>query len=145
MDIAKNLRQIMKKQKISISALERKAGVTVGSVQNILYKRSKNPGIETLLNISKALQTPLYVLIASTEDDISPTLQKTSAPWDINLYADAVIVVKNLILNNDLSLNQREFLECVNKIYEYSQKSLKDKIDLTFAEWTIEEKKAKKT
>lgn len=138
MDIPKNLRHIMEKQQLSINALERKSGVKPGSVQNILYGRSKNPGIETLLALAKALNISLNTLVYSSEDDVDFSL-----PWNADLYTEAVITVRNELHRLSFFLKRKEFLECVYKIYEYSQKSQKDKIDLTFATWLIEEKKAR--
>ncbi len=138
MSIAKNLRAIMQKKGISINALERMAGVKPGSVQNILYGRSKNPGIETLMAIANALGIALDEL---HEGSIS--FSGASISWDINLYTKSAEAVRDILHSESRALSKREFLECVDKIHEYSRASLKDKVDYTFAKWLLQEKSPK--
>lgn len=138
MSIAKNLRAALQRKGISINAIEKMAGVKPGSVQNILYGRSKNPGIDTLVAIANALNIPLDEL-----RDGSFSFSKISTAWDIDLYTKSTEMVRDILHNDSVTLNKKEFLDCVDKIYEYSKESLKDKVDLTFAKWFVQEKFSK--
>lgn len=135
MSLSQNLRTIMKRKSISINALERTAGVKPGSVQNILYGRSKNPGIETLIAIANALSASLEELRG-----VASPISESDVEWDKNLYTEAAHVVCQTMNHESFATTKRDFLECVDKVYEYSKKSKKDHIDQTFAKWLLQEK-----
>lgn len=139
MSLSKNLRSILQKKGISINALERTAGVKPGSVQNILYGRSKNPGIETLLAIANALNIDLSEL-RSDVYLVSPS----STDWDMNLYAKTLETICKIMNEEAFVSNKRDFFDCVENVYEYSKKNSKDRVDYTFAKWFLREKFQKK-
>lgn len=139
MSLSENLRAILQKKGVSINALERTAGVKPGSVQNILYGRSKNPGIETLMAIANALNIDLDEL-----RDTTSVISQTNIHWDVLLYTQTIEAVFKVMSSEDFVTNKRDFLECVDKIYEYSKENLKDKVDHIFAKWLLQEKFQKK-
>jgi transcriptional regulator with XRE-family HTH domain len=123
---------------ITIPALERKAGVKTNAVRNILTGRSKNPNIDTLKAIARALECSLEELIASEQTEgnlISET--RLAKVEDTTLYVQIVDNVLKEYNKKNIAPTISKLNIVVLEIYSYLH-SKKKAIDVDFIEWMVE-------
>lgn len=136
--IAIKLKEIMEEKSITANALEKKAGVKVSSVQNIIYGRSKNPGIDTVKAIAKALGCTLYDLIDSEEASSFHIAEQTEKEWSMPLFIDALKSVEALMKQKGIKPSYKMALSFANEVYAYSKLSNKATADYDFTRWLFE-------
>src|SRR3990167_5687629 len=133
---------------LSIAELERRAGLTIHSVRNILKDRIKKPNIHSLQAIAAAMDCSLMDLVDS------PTRMQEGATRDINFphkktrisppvkHPDLILActksILDLIAEHDLKTSVDDFMDIVRKVYVYSSKGSSQTVDMRFAEWLIE-------
>jgi transcriptional regulator with XRE-family HTH domain len=137
--------QRMEAKNFSIAELERRAGLSIHSVRNILKGRIKKPSAQSLQAIAEALDCSIIDLMNKTT--ASSELQgyeleskfKKSPPLEYpSLMKDCTSTVLNLIKNDEVNVTVDVYLDIVKKVYFYSSKEEPRKIDVRFAEWLIE-------
>jgi len=136
--IAIKLKEIMEEKSITANALEKKAGVKVSSVQNIIYGRSKNPGIDTVKAIAKALGCTLYDLMDDEVMPSFPSAEQIEKEWNMALFIDALKSVEVLTKQKGLKPSYKTALALANEVYAYSKLSNKGTADLDFTRWLFE-------
>ncbi len=130
----------MEHQRLSIRELERKSGLNVGAVQNIINGRSTNPGIEFVASIAKALNCSVDELLDNssklTNDNRS---HSTSSPtWNANLYKDCTTNVENYLKSKNISIDSDKILEIIKDVYLYALECSTNQPDTRFIKWLIE-------
>lgn len=136
--IVENLKRIMDQKNISINSLEKKDGVKASAVQNIIYGRSKSPGVDTLISIAQALECSVYDLIG---DIAGVTKRKPlESKWDMELYVKSVNAIYKTTREMELELSREDFLFCAYEVFKYSIMSSNKDIDLNFVHWILEQK-----
>ncbi len=132
----------MEAKNLSIAELERRAGLSIHSVRNILKGRIKKPSAQSLQAIAEALECSLMDLVnASSSNEDLPFSQskKINPPIDYpDLILDCSKIVLNLVRECDPKVTVDEYLDMVKKVYFYSSKEEPRKSDLRFAEWIVE-------
>jgi len=134
----------MEAKNLSIAELERRAGLSIHSVRNILKGRIKKPSAQSLQAIAEALECSLMDLVnasTTTGDDLASLSQskKISPPVDYpELMLECSKTVLTLIRDCDPKASVDEYLDIVKKVYFYSSKEEPRKSDIRFAEWLIE-------
>ncbi|MBY0281533.1 MAG: helix-turn-helix transcriptional regulator [Alphaproteobacteria bacterium] len=138
--IAVKLKEIMEEKNITANALEKRSGVKVSSVQNIIYGRSKNPGIDTVKAIAKALGCTLYDLLdpADESSQHSHIQNPSDQEWDISLFIDALKAIETMMKQKNIKPSYKTVLTFANEIYSYSQVSNKKTVDYDFTRWLFE-------
>lgn len=139
MSIAEKLRQVMDERHISIYALERSAGMKPSVVQNIIYGRSKNPGIDTIKSIAKALNCRISDLIEETTDHL-PLFAAPLEPWNFSLFVESLKALELVIKEQDLTISQKDTFLLAQEIYKYAVQSPTNTVDLTFVRWLLSKK-----
>jgi len=140
--IQQQIKMRMAEKRLSTNELEKQAGLKSSAVGNIIYGRSKNPGIETIQNIARALNCSVSELI---EEELSsdanlrnnPVTEIENFPWNSSLYLDCLNVVSNLLKNTNRSIDKNVILNYIEEAYKYSISSEKGKADPHFAKWLI--------
>ncbi len=129
----------MKDSNLSASALEKKAGLRPSTLHNILLGRVKNPTIESIQSIAKALNCSVSTLIGDESYSFFEVLEKSNEalPWSYNLYIDALQNIIKILSKSKVELTKRELHELIEEIYTYSIKTEKNSVDKVFAEWAI--------
>lgn len=61
--LSENLRNARKKRKYNTKELSELSGVSVATIENIESGRNKNPGIQAVIRLSKALKIAVSTLI----------------------------------------------------------------------------------
>jgi transcriptional regulator with XRE-family HTH domain len=137
----------MKKKNLSISQLEKKAGLSIHSVRNILKGRIKKPSLHNLTAIANTLECSILELVNSPppSNTVIPELplkeQKLKAfiPFtEIGLMRECLEVIVDFMIEKNLSLSVDEYLDAVREAYTYSLGSEDKKADQRFALWLLE-------
>lgn len=135
----------MEAKNLSIAELERRAGLSIHSVRNILKGRIKKPSAQSLQAIAEALECSIIDLINSSpskEGGYSPESHgriRKRSPLDYpELMINCSEKIMKLITEKNLKVSVDEYLEVLKKVYFYSSREEPRKFDMRFAEWLIE-------
>lgn len=135
----------MEAKNLSIAELERRAGLSIHSVRNILKGRIKKPSAQSLQAIAEALECSIIDLMSASSvrnDGYSPELQgrirKRSRMDHPDLMLDCSRQILALIEEKEIKVSVDEFLDALKKVYFYSSREEPRKFDMRFAEWLIE-------
>ena len=82
---------------LNIQSLEKKAGLKISAVRNILNGTSKKPNVFTLYAIAEALSCSILDLLGSDMTggaESSRNSPNASRPWDSSLFCEIVDLVK---------------------------------------------------
>ena len=129
--------------RLTVSEIERRAGLKQGTLRNIINGKSKNPTIQVLVSLTKVLGCSIEELVGipSTAQPISETrkkIEKTLGPINYDLLDN----VYKLVIDKSKQLDREVTLEDINKfivdIYSFSQKAKTNYPDKTFADWYFE-------
>jgi transcriptional regulator with XRE-family HTH domain len=139
------LKNILHDQHLGVAELERKAGLKVSAVRNILSGQSKNPSAETMLSISRVLGCSIEELLDSSKDEVTQhvsqdeTLRKGPIVKDFKFLQKTTETVIRMIEDNfqDKGLTFKDMADLFSEVYQYSLKNSYPEIDLKFADWVI--------
>jgi len=145
--LTENIRQKLSTKNISVSELERRAGLKQSTLQNILYGRSKNPSIETIKSIARELNCSIEELIGEL-DYLNPnTLNNPNHkeqeealdehPWNPVLFIKTIEMVQSILDAKKITLPKKQVLASVDEVYRYSN-GVSDEVDRRFAEWIVD-------
>lgn len=128
--LKQNLQKILEEREWSVSQLEKKVGVSrKQSIQNIFRGISKNPSIELVYGISKALNVSIEELLTNQED---------TSIKNYDLFADVCIKVINEIKSlTPVEISPKKLFAIVEEVYLYSTKMNCVTVDSTFVKWTV--------
>ncbi len=135
----------MEAKNLSIAELERRAGLSIHSVRNILKGRIKKPSAQSLQAIAEALECSILDLMNASPSpsggyspDSHGRIRKRS-PLDYpDLMLDCSQRIIGLVSERKLHISVDEYLEVVKKVYFYSSREEPRQFDMRFAEWLIE-------
>lgn len=135
----------MEAKNLSIAELERRAGLSIHSVRNILKGRIKKPSAQSLQAIAEALECSIIDLMATSPSTNEGFLYETErkirkhSPLE---YPDLMLKcsqkILDLIAEKNHTVGVEEYLDVVKKVYFYSSREEPRKLDIRFAEWLIE-------
>jgi transcriptional regulator with XRE-family HTH domain len=135
----------MEAKNFSIAELERRAGLSIHSVRNILKGRIKKPSAQSLQAIAEALECSIIDLMNN-----SPTLgdgfsheterhMRKNAPLECpELMLDCTRMMLDLLGEKKAQISVDAYLEIVKKVYFYSSKEEPRTLDVRFAQWLLE-------
>ena len=134
----------MEAKNLSISKLERLAGLRIHSVRNILKGRIKKPSAQTLQAIAQALECSIIDLMSETSSEIGVFDCQISLKNKPILYLDdpgllleCCKVVMARIMESHTNLTVEDSLQIIKKVYLYSSRGEPKKVDLKFVNWVI--------
>ncbi len=135
----------MEAKNLSIAELERRAGLSIHSVRNILKGRIKKPSAQSLQAIAEALECSIIDLMStspSTREGYVPDargrVRKRSPLEYPDLMLNCSAKILDFIAERNLKVSVDEYSEIVKKVYFYSSREEPRKLDVRFAEWLIE-------
>ena len=124
---------------MSVSELEKRAGLKPSSIQSILLGRSKNPGIERVISLAKQFDCTVEELISPELDVSFSTIKQNQLlvvlPWNNKLFIETTNFVVEFLLQKSILPDLNKVLECIKEIYIYSFKENDAMVDQKFAEW----------
>ncbi|MEK6733866.1 MAG: helix-turn-helix transcriptional regulator [Pseudomonadota bacterium] len=121
--------------------LERRAGLKISAVRNILSGKSSNPGIEVISSIAKLLGCSTDELIGTAaQSSNKPEAAKPKAitVWNYDLYQSCLKEVQNYLQSNNLKAQAEQILSFVRETYVYSLAGNNNKADMRFVKWIID-------
>jgi transcriptional regulator with XRE-family HTH domain len=135
----------MEAKNFSIAELERRAGLSIHSVRNILKGRIKKPSAQSLHAIAEALEcsiidlmNPSSAIEAGFPQDIERRIKKRPLLDYPELMQTCLETVLKQVGDKQLKLTIDEYFEVVKKVYLYSSREEPRKVDSRFAEWLLE-------
>ncbi len=135
----------MDAKNLSIAELERRAGLSIHSVRNILKGRIKKPSAQSLQAIAEALECSIIDLMNNAPSTPNPFPKETRGKARKNtildypdLMSECYNTVLELIKKKKVKVSVDEFQEVVKKVYLYSSREEPRKLDMRFSEWLIE-------
>lgn len=138
--LAKQIFVRMKAKNLSIASLEREAGVSAHSVQNILRGKSKKPNAEIVQALADVLGCTVRDLLK--KDDLFREENADSPKERLNNtldYPDLLLEIVGWVNNKGRQENKRltikQTMTCIEEIYLYSLEKDPTKMDQDFAEW----------
>ncbi len=120
---------------ISISELEKKAGLKTNAVRNIVTGRSKNPNISTLKALANILECDFTDLLGESDNSDS-VASVTAKIQDPILYTKIVELVLKEFYKKDRAPTISQLNTIVSEVYTYFYTKRKH-IDVDFIEWII--------
>lgn len=134
----------MEAKKLTIYALERKAGLKRSAARNILQGFSKKPSAETLKAIANVLDCTVDDLVGSvSENPAASSMIKVSMSangthqWDEKLCLDTIKLVSKNLNDRNLDLKYEQVLALAGEVYKYSLAKQSDTVDQAFVSWLI--------
>ncbi len=130
----------MHEKNLNARELERRAGLKISAVRNILSGQSKNPGIEVITSMAKILNcsTDELLGIESKKDKSDTPKQKVIDIWDYSLYENCLKEVHNYLQSKSLKSHAEQILFFVREAYIYSLEGKDKKADLRFIKWIVD-------
>lgn len=124
-----NLQKILKQKDWSISQLERKAQLKEQSIQNIFRGTSKNPSVELVYGIAKALDTSIEELITDKESFLVS---------NYDTYAEICSLVIQEIKNvTKQPTSQKKIFSIIEEVFLYTINMKNDQVDPSFVKWIV--------
>lgn len=142
--IAKQISTRMRAKNLSLTTLEKEAGLRPHAVQNILRGKSKKPSAELLQAVADVLGCNVRDLLHPQEpypeDDLSsPKKEFLQRPYEHqDLFVETVKLVNHILKEKENPLTIEQFMKCVEEIYIQSLQKDSTKVDEEFAEWWID-------
>jgi transcriptional regulator with XRE-family HTH domain len=145
MNLKQKIREKLDEHSLSVAALEKKAGLRMSAVRNILRGQTKKPSAYTLKKIAMALNCEINDLLEEEhpldnnerfdKEERQKKLLKFEEP---ELLREIVETVLNLLepYHQDITIDQ--VLKIIKESYAYSAKTESKKIDHRFVEWMVE-------
>jgi transcriptional regulator with XRE-family HTH domain len=130
----------MYEKNLNARELERRAGLKISAVRNILSGNSKNPGMEVIAAIAKLLEcsTDELIGIENKKSKAEAPKQKTIDVWDFSLYENCLKEVQDYLQSKNLKTQADQILFFVREAYIYSLEGRDKKADLRFIKWIID-------
>ena len=146
MQAAKNLIENLQKQiesrmqdkNLNARELERRAGLKISAVRNILSGQSKNPGIEVIAAVAKLLNCSTDELLGIEQSKSEAPKQKVINVWDYNLYENCLKEVHSYLTSKSLKPQAEQILFFIREAYIYSLEGKNKRADLRFIKWIID-------
>lgn len=135
----------MEAKNFSIAELERRAGLSIHSVRNILKGRIKKPSAQSLQAIAEALECSIIDLMSATSaieagfpQDIDRRIKKRPPLEYPDLMLACLEKILQKVTEKNIKITIDEYFEVVKKVYLYSSREEPREVDVRFAEWLIE-------
>lgn len=113
MDIAKNLKKVLADKNVTIVELSELSGVPADTIKNILYGRSEDPRVSTIVQICNALNIEYFELLDSNntqEHDLLSLFREDSA----NGREMLMLLAKNhIVKKRNYDINKKHELNCI--------------------------------
>ena len=144
--IISRIQEKIAEKDLSVHSLEKQAGLKRGVLQNVLYGRSKNPGIEIIRALAETLECTVSDLIGENKPSFAsrPEAQKqpssSSEPfisWNADLYKKCFDKVDKITKKEGMTLSNAKTLDFVNEVYQYTIEQERPTPDDYFIKWLL--------
>jgi transcriptional regulator with XRE-family HTH domain len=127
----------------NVRALERKAGLNVGTINNILNGASANPTAETLNAIANTFDCSIDSLLGRADPQSSTDTRPIAESfqgftWNSHLFSSIVVALNKQLEDKNLSISSEKALSIIHEVYLYSLKKHKEEADESLIEWLLD-------
>lgn len=142
--IAKQISTRMRAKNLSLTTLEKEAGLRPHAVQNILRGKSKKPSAEIVQAVADVLGCNVKDLLHPqenfNEEELSSIKKEfLSHPYEHpDLFVATVQFVNAALKEKENQLTIEQVMKCVEEIYIQSLQKDPTKVDEEFGEWWID-------
>lgn len=142
--LAKQLAARMRAKNLTVSQLERKAGINSHGALNILRGSSKRPSAEVLNAIANVLGCSISDLLSDhglfqVTDSEKTRAELLESPYESSdLYQEVLSAVNAKIKHEKRSLTLQQTLTCVEEVYFHALQRNEKTFDPTFLDWFME-------
>jgi transcriptional regulator with XRE-family HTH domain len=126
---------------LSISSLERKAGLKKGTARNIVSNISQNPTIDTLAAIASVLDCKVDDLISTTTLANIPPVIEEDYGFVVSLFTETTRCSVEYIEKKSINISLNNAIQAIKEAYIFFLTKKSSKIDQEFIEWVIEKNK----
>ncbi|MFN7364625.1 MAG: helix-turn-helix domain-containing protein [Alphaproteobacteria bacterium] len=136
--LAIKIKELIDSKNLSVLALEKKSGLKVGAIRNILTGHSKKPSAENLLAICRVLECSISELL--NENILGAPAKEEFREYlfeNMKLLNETANFLTLYYKEEGISLTNKEFLTKVEKIYKYSFENNQGLFDQKFAHWLL--------
>ena len=132
---------LMSQKKMSYADIEKETGLHKSTVYGIVSGTSKNPGVNALQLIAKALGVSLGTILIDEEDIQHNPLSHNQ----MKAYSNATSITINIMIEKNLNFPMDKVLAIIKDVYQFSTKNGKgdteySPTDPRFIEWLLESK-----
>lgn len=126
----------------NVRALERKAGLNVGTLNNIISGASTNPTSETLTALANAFDCSIDELLgrklkgSNSESQVPSEFQ--AYKWNKLLFDAISSALDKELKNRKLSLDSEKALTIFQEVYLFSLRKGRESIDESLIEWLLD-------
>ena len=130
----------MEKMNTNVRALERKAGLNVGVVNNILNGASANPTAETLSALADAFSCSIDELLNRNSSLSNEVNIDAFAPYDWNkmLFANIMTEFDKEVGSRGSNISAKQALQIIEEIYLYALKKNRENVDSGLIEYLLD-------
>ena len=140
-NLAVKIRELIEKNNLSVQGLEKRAGLKLNVVRNILVGKSKKPSAELLLSIARVFKCSISELLE--EEAYQPSgglvLKDLSFP-NHALLSDTLTHIIKAYGALQKTVDVAHLLSLTQEIYAYSAENNKGQLDKTFTRWLCAQK-----
>jgi len=136
--IKTKLQALLDENSMTITELEKRAGLKESTVRNIINGKSKSPTIETLYPIAQEFGKPIDFFVNA--EDHSPPQYDNIDTFNLKLARSAFEVLAKKFFEQKVQASFPDFLKCVQELYDYSLTSDLNYIDARYANWLVKNK-----
>jgi hypothetical protein len=129
--LALNIKKIIDDSGLSVLGLEKKSGLKLHAIQNILTGRSKKPSAEVL-------GCTVEELFGEENEEGQSGFVKETDILHPETFKDACLYVFDFYKKHKTPFTNKDFVEIVMQIYLYSIQNEHKTLDDRFAQWFLE-------
>jgi transcriptional regulator with XRE-family HTH domain len=137
--LQETLQAYIDKKGFSVAALERKAGLKLNVLRNILKGQSKKPTAETLQGIASAIGCSVEDLLQGRTETTSEFNKLVHSPTVGHpiLLQETLKAILDYATRNKLTFTVQQTLYILEETYAYFAQKTPPQIDKDFIEWFI--------
>lgn len=137
-NLALKIKTLLDEKHLSVMGVEKKAGLTIHSVRNILTGHSKKPSAETVMAIAKVLDCSISDLMGEDlrDKNARDILQEVEFS-NLDLFKESISYFISFYENHNISITNKNFLHSLQNIYRYSMENNDGAFDEKFAKWFL--------
>lgn len=139
-NLSQKIQDYASSNNVSISELERRAGLKPSTIRNIIHGRSKNPAMDTVSQIAKTFGCSVESLLGSEPTEEKNNLKKIKVD-NYKLFEDILIFINKLFKQDNTTIEYEKFCNIVSEVYKYSIEHNGESLNHGFAEWLYNREK----
>ncbi len=138
--LGNRIKELINSKNLSMAKFEQIAGLKPGAARDIIIGNSRNPTINTLNKICKALACSLNDLVENewTVQEVPLLNRYGNTEWDVALFTKCAEIIEKYLQTYQLKFSLYKTLNLITELYLHSLLKNNRQIDKKSAEWSVE-------